>query len=55
MESLLKNTQVLQVKNFEIRVVDIQDLINLKQKAGRGRDLNDILALRKIQELRNGK
>lgn len=35
------------------KVVDIQDLIRMKQNAGRDRDINDIKALKKILEMKN--
>lgn len=54
-ERLLKNAVKMKVKDFEISVVDIDDLIGLKEVAGRGRDLTDVAALKKLKELRHGK
>ncbi|MFC1891897.1 hypothetical protein ACFLZT_05845 [Thermodesulfobacteriota bacterium] len=45
--------EVVFARDIEISVVSIDDLIELKRKAGRKRDDIDIEALRKIKEIKN--
>ena len=47
------NREVVSAKGIEISVVSIEDLIELKTKAGRQRDIIDIKALQKIKELKD--
>lgn len=50
---ILAHSVIMKVQDFEIRVADIDDLIRMKGQAGRDRDQIDILALRKIKELKS--
>jgi hypothetical protein len=52
-ERAYDNREVLTAKNIRIPVISIDDLITLKEKAGRERDKIDIKALRKIKELKS--
>ncbi|MBW1800540.1 MAG: nucleotidyltransferase [Deltaproteobacteria bacterium] len=45
--------ETVHAKNIEIPIISVDDLIILKEKAGRERDKIDIRALRKIKELKN--
>ncbi|MCU0607572.1 MAG: hypothetical protein MUF78_09195 [Candidatus Edwardsbacteria bacterium] len=47
--------EIIRSGDLVINLVNIDDLIRLKEIAGRERDLIDIKALRKIKELRNEK
>lgn len=53
--TLYKNRVMMKLREIEIPVAGIPDLIVLKEAAGRGRDMIDVEALKKIQELVNGK
>ncbi|MCP5464301.1 MAG: hypothetical protein H7A33_04665 [Deltaproteobacteria bacterium] len=48
-EKILANSVKMSTDGFEIPVASIDDLIELKTKAGRERDLIDIKVLRKLQ------
>ena len=50
-ERLLKQSIKMRVRDFEISVVHIDDLIEMKKQAGRGRDLDDVKVLEKLREL----
>lgn len=52
-ETAYKRKETLTAGDIEIPVVSIDDLIKLKQIAGRERDELDIRALKKIKELRD--
>ena len=52
-ELAFKNREMVIAKNIEIPIISIDDLITLKEKAGRERDKIDIKALKKIKELKN--
>ncbi len=54
-ENLFKDRVIMKEGEFEIPVASIENLIVLKQHAGRQRDKIDIQALREIQELKNEK
>lgn len=54
-EKILKNSVTMRVRDIEIKVVDIDDLIALKEQAGRDRDLDDIRALNKLKEINRAK
>ncbi len=45
--------EIIKTGNLTISLVNIDDLIRLKEIAGRERDKNDIRALRKIKEMRD--
>lgn len=45
----------MKVKDFEISVVHIDDLIRLKELAGRDRDKGDIRALKALRSFRHDK
>lgn len=47
--------EIIKTGNLTISLVNIDDLIRLKEIAGRERDKNDVRALRKIKELRDEK
>ena len=47
--------EIIKTGNLTINLVNIDDLIRLKEIAGRERDKNDVRALRKIKELRDEK
>ena len=53
LDELVKNRETVIAKNIEIPIISIDDLITLKEKAGRERDKIDIKALKKIKELHN--
>lgn len=50
-----KNRKVIKAGSINISVIPIDDLIRLKRKAGRERDIIDIRALMKIKELEDEK
>lgn len=53
--SAFKRRQVIKSAGTNINLIGLDDLIHLKQMAGRERDLIDIRALKKIRELRGGR
>ncbi len=53
--SAFKRRQVIKSGGTTINLIGLDDLIHLKQMAGRERDLIDIRALKKIRELRGVK
>jgi len=50
-ETIIKNRVIMKDGDLELPVASIEDLIEMKKRAGRDRDLIDIKALRKIQEI----
>ncbi|HLC15334.1 MAG TPA: hypothetical protein VJL89_03810 [Thermodesulfovibrionia bacterium] len=54
-ETLFQNSVLIDFHNVKILIADIPSLIQLKQATGRQRDLIDIKALTKIEELHRGK
>jgi hypothetical protein len=50
-ETMFKNRVIMRERDLEIPVASIDDLITLKQYAGRQRDEIDIRALKEIQEM----
>ncbi len=54
-DTLLKDSQTMLLEEAEVKVASIDHLISLKEKAGRDTDKSDIIALRKIKEVKNGK
>ena len=54
-ESAYSKRELMRVDDFNISVIDIDNLIKLKKIAGRGRDKIDILALQQIKRLKNAK
>lgn len=54
-DDFLSRKVLMKVGDINIPVISIPDLIYLKEKAGRGRDVIDVQALRKILELENEK
>jgi len=54
-DGFLSRKVLMKVGEVDIPVISIPDLIYLKEKAGRGRDMIDVQALRKILELENEK
>ena len=54
-EKLLKDSITINFQNLKISIADIPSLIQLKKVTGRQRDINDIKALTKIEDLINGK
>jgi len=52
-EAYNRRQRVITDENYEIPVVSIEDLINLKRIAGRSQDLHDIRVLQKIREQQN--
>lgn len=50
-ETLLQNAVKMKAGSVNINVVSLDDLIKLKEEAGRGHDLVDVKALRKIKEI----
>ena len=48
-----KRKMIIREGALQIPVISIKDLLEMKKRAGRDRDKIDILALRKIQELKN--
>jgi len=54
-EGLFKRRQTMKLGTVSVPVVSIDDLIRLKEKAGRQRDVIDIAALRRIRELNYGR
>ena len=49
-EKAYKNRKILADDKISVSVISIDDLINLKELAGRGRDLLDLKILRKLKE-----
>lgn len=49
---IFKNRVIMRNDDLAIPIASIADIIRLKEAAGRGRDLSDIEALKKIQEIR---
>ena len=47
--------EIIKTGNLRINLINIDDLIRLKEISGRERDKNDVRALRKIKELRDEK
>lgn len=54
-ETLLKNSLLLDMGSVKIRVVSLADLIGLKKSAGRNRDLIDVKALQQIEKFHEEK
>jgi len=54
-ETLCQNSVLIDFHNVKISIADIPSLIQLKKATGRQRDLIDIKALTKIEELHRGK
>lgn len=52
---ILKNSVIMKIKDIEVKVVDIDDLIWLKEEAGRDRDKDDVRALNKLKEINRAK
>lgn len=50
-EKAYENRIQRQVKDIEISLVSIEDLITMKEKSGRAQDLSDIQMLRRVREL----
>ncbi|HMO19271.1 MAG TPA: hypothetical protein PKA63_09740 [Oligoflexia bacterium] len=50
-ESYLSNSEIVEADDIKIFLVSLDDLIKLKQEAGRERDLVDIRALERIKRL----
>jgi len=47
-----KRTKTIQLGKAPVRLLNIQDLINMKQNAGREQDLHDIEALKNLSKLK---
>jgi len=47
-----KRTKTIQLGKTPVRLLNIQDLINMKQNAGREQDLHDIEALKNLSKLK---
>ena len=49
-EELWSRSQLIELPSGTVRVASIDDLIHMKEKAGRSRDLEDIEALRALRD-----
>lgn len=50
-EEAYKNRKIIKIKDFEIPIASIPDLIKLKQIAGRPRDIMDIKVLSEMEDI----
>ncbi len=53
-ENAYRERIVRKVKDIEISLVSVDDLIRMKEFSGRDQDLSDIAMLRKVQQLNRG-
>ena len=50
-DRIYKNRINVKIENITIPILPVNDLIKLKEKAGRPKDLDDIAQLKKIKEI----